>query len=265
MKVLLSPMLTSRFKDDRAKKTYYIPDDVKHTGFNGAVLPPDSEPFKYLFVVLINGTELPTLHVYTGTGLVNTGISTKSVSDSIEYTGSDEIVTTPTTYNNQLVIPNIPLGDRVPCNVVNSAAQLRCILDVQISSLKKNEETGGYDIINRNVSLVQGNSYTFVYSDMGSRGDAKIVKGKIKSITPRRHENSRFVDEYFIEVDASKSNESNIVEIRDIFLYDVQDIDCEYDEDEFAKEEISPDPKYWIDVTDPVVETIVPGGEQPRE
>ena len=264
MKVILSKYLTSRFKDDRAKKTYYIPEDVKRTVFNGAIFPTDKEPFKYLFIVLIHGLELPILYVYTGTGLVDTGISTKSTSYAIEYIDSDKMAGILATYHNDLVVPNIPLGDKVPCNVTNSASQLRCILDVQITSLKNNEETGGYDIINRNVSLVQGESYTFVYSDAGVRGNAKIVKGKIKSITSH-HVKDKFSDEYFIEVDASKSNESNIVEIRDIFLYDVQDIDYEYNEDEFAKEEISPNPKYWIDVTDPVVETIVPGGEQPRE
>ena len=182
---------------------------------------------------MIHGLELPTLYVYTGTGLVDTGISTKSTSYAIEYIDSDKMAGILATYHNDLVVPNIPLGDKVPCNVTNSASQLRCILDVQISSLKNNEETGGYDIINRNVSLVQGESYTFVYSDAGVRGNAKIVKGKIKSITSH-HVKDKFSDEYFIEVDASKSNESNIVEIRDIFLYDVQDIDYEYNEDEFA-------------------------------
>lgn len=265
MKVLLSPILTSRFKDERAKKVYYIPDDVRRTGFNGAILPPDVEPFKYLFVVLINGLELPTLYVYTGTGFVDTGINTESTAIAINYSDPDNNARLAVLYRGDLVVPDIPLGDKVPCNVV-TPSNTRCILDIQISSLKKNDTTDGYDIINKTVSLVQGNSYTFVYSDTGVRGRVKIIKGRIESInTSHNYDINSKCDVHIIEVDTSKNYESRKVLIKDIYLYDVQDIDHEYDEDEFAKEEISPDPKYWIDITDPVVETIVPGGEQPRE
>lgn len=135
----------------------------------------------------------------------------------------------------------------------------------------------------RQVVVTENQKYTFLVKIPPTESqyplEYNIIKGTVSSIATsqlRPHPRNTIFpsnvgdvahnrnDNIVINIDTSKQYNCSFTGVDVANIVDIQDINYNYNESDFAKEEIVGKLKEWFSQTNPT-ETIVPGGENPRD